>query len=247
MINRILEWFRGQRKSEIIRERKTWDRSQDYELNCAVNFMDIQYYKDYLERDKEIFEGKIKGLNTPCFMSEFFKDDDNLLRQFIDYTTGKICLEIGPSVGPLISSFWWTKRNYIIEPLLDKIVASQKELLGYTIFDQTINYSQPAEKIIIELIGQIDGVVVCRNCLDHSPQWPFILNNIASYAQSGTYLLLWNDLFHLNGTDDGHYDMTQDIDGFKRLLNNVGFKIEREYDILGRDTINYGCVARKKS
>ena len=81
----------------------------------------------------------------------------------------------------------------------------------------------------------------------HSPHWIFILSNIAAYMRPGSYLLIWNDIFHIDGCDEGHYDITEDVDSFKRLIVNLGFQIEREfsYALTQRNTINYGVMARK--
>lgn len=128
-----------------------------------------------------------------------------------------------------------------------KIQSFQKDKFGYSIFDNTVNYSLPAEQFIPDLNDAIDGAVICRNCIDHSPQWIFILNNIVSYMKNNSYLLIWNDLYHIDGCDEGHYDIVKDVDSFKRLLVNLGLNIKHEfsYDLSKRNTINYGCIAKK--
>ena len=73
-----------------------------------------------------------------------------------------------------------------------------------------------------------------------------VLENIARYAAPGCYLLLWTDLYHPGGHDEGHRDITRDPAKFTRKLCELGFTIEYATPKKdGRNTIHYGCRARK--
>jgi hypothetical protein len=81
--------------------------------------------------------------------------------------------------------------------------------------------------------------------LDHTPNWPFVLSNISAYAMSGCHLLCWTDLYHRGSADEGHYDITPDKDSFRRLINQLGFRIIREYSDKMRKEMNLGFIAIK--
>jgi len=222
---------------------KPWSEAQDYELRYTLEWLASPNAPICLAKYHKVYEEKLYALNSPMHMKEFFQDDEVLLGEFIDYTTNKNCLEIGCSCVPLINSFWWAKRNFLIEPLLP-------HLKNYCpdVFEHTVNYGQSAGIKIPELVGQIDGAVVCRNCLDHTPEWAGILSNIREYTQRGAYLLLWNDIYHPFGSDAGHYNITPNVDNWKKGIADLGFRMEREVQSIDhetRKTISYGCVGRK--
>src|SRR5581483_3568069 len=102
----------------------------------------------------------------------------------------------------------------------------------------------PGETFQEALAGRIDGAILCRNMLDHTPRWAFVLGNIAAYAAVGCKLLLWTDLDHLGTADEGHYDITNDSASFKRLVEALGFRVIREHSA-ERAELNWGCFAEK--
>ena len=110
-------------------------------------------------------------------------------------------------------------------------------------------YAHPAEDLISELVGAIDGAIMCRNTLDHCADPMRVLENIAAYAKPGCYLLLWTDLWHLHGHDEGHRNITTDKEGFKKSIRDLGFEILYSFDGVRQDgsTIEYGCRARKRA
>ena len=223
---------------------KTWIKSQEYELEYGKKWMRSEAAKKYLNDCKKIKKTKVYEFNHGY--ANFFTKKPELFAEFLLQTTGRARLEVGTSVCPLVNSFWWTSVNYVIEPLLDVIVPYQRELLGYTVFDETINYSVPGEVLVPELVGKVDGVVVCRNCLDHTPQWQDILRNISQYSVPGAWLLLWNDLHKPQEPDAGHYNITTDVDWWRDNIISLGYSIineytEPEHDVQG--ILNYGCVA----
>lgn len=92
----------------------------------------------------------------------------------------------------------------------------------------------------------IDGAIFCRNMLDHTPNWPFVLSNISTYAQSGCYLLLWTDISHHGVADKGHFEITEDADAFVRLVETLGFQVQYKFSISGHPEKNVGVRAIKK-
>lgn len=175
-------------------------------------------------------------------LKEFFANDDDRWQSFVAHIAGKYVLEIGPCVASQLSTWDVAARRYVIEPLYEQIADYQRQTFGMTAFRSIDAYARSAEELIAELVDKIDGAILIRNCIDHSPQWPFILSNVASYAARGAYLLLWNDLFHAPGYEEGHYDITRDYIGFRRLIENLGFNILLDYQAPSVN-INYGCLA----
>ena len=229
--------------------KKTWNVSQEYEFIAAKSCMDDPHFGEHMAIHKTLLDKKLYELSSTVFLQEFFSGDQKKFSDFVEKVRGKNSLEIGPSCATILGNWWWSKHNYVIEPLFDKIQQYQQEKFGYSIFDGITNYAQGAEHFIPELEGKIDGAVICRNCIDHSPHWAFILSNIVSYMAPGASLLIWNDIHHNDGVDDGHYEITDNIDNYKRLLNNLGLSITHEfsYDLSQRNTINHGCVAIKNA
>jgi hypothetical protein len=99
--------------------------------------------------------------------------------------------------------------------------------------------------LIPELIGQIDGALFVRNCIDHSPSWPFILGNISRYLAPGGQLLIWNDLLHPDSYKDGDYDICDNKEMFRDLIISFGFQIVSEWEFPESVWLNYGCRAIK--
>jgi len=235
--------------STSIRGKKSWKGSQKYEFKAAREFMETPFFSDLMIRNKKLRDEQSNTLDMGLLFSDFFQNDQMKVDNFVGNMTGKNCLEVGPCCSTVLANWWFIKNRYIIEPLLSKIKEYQTARFGYTLFDETINYACPAEILITELIGKIDGAIICRNCIDHTPNWPFVLNNMVSYMAPGATLLIWNDIYHLDGVDEGHYDITDNIENYKSLLSNLGLIIgyEFSYDVNKRRALNYGCIAQKAS
>ncbi len=58
--------------------------------------------------------------------------------------------------------------------------------------------------------------------------------------------MLWNDLFDGEGVDDGHYNITEDPQSFRQLIQALGFDVIREFKDGNRLSVNWGCFAEKK-
>ena len=120
-------------------------------------------------------------------------------------------------------------------------------LFGKTWYTDDIElHPLPGEHLIDELNCQIDGAIICRNVLDHCDKPMKVLENIAAYAKPGCYLLLWTDLWHLRGHDEGHSNITLDRNAFEQHISSLGFEILYSFEDGQRHTINYGCHARKR-
>ncbi len=225
---------------------KTWEISQDYEFGHAVTFMDTSNFRSLA---KSVYDGKMNistGYINDLLLREFFAGEDVLWRKFVTEISDKNCLEIGPAVLSPLAAWDVVKERHVIEPLLDQIEDWQLANLGFSVFEGLQTYRHGAEKFIPELVSKIDGAIYCRNCLDHTPKWAFILGNISQYAAPGCSLLLWLDLDHRGVADEGHYDITTEPEEFKHLLNAFGFDVVREYEDQERFEMNWGCFAIKR-
>jgi hypothetical protein len=223
---------------------KTWEVSQQYEWKATQEFMQTKSFSDLIENYRSNKFNSLVGYRDPSIVKEFFANSVDSYEQFLVNIVGKARLDIGPCISTPLRQ-WGDSDNFVIEPLVEDVIALQKKLFGFSLFDGMKCFNSPAEKTIDSLINRIDGVIYCRNCIDHSPDWPFILVNISKYAAKGCYLMLWNDLNHYGTADDGHYDITTDSTYFKSLIESLGFKIINEYVDDQRSSLNYGCLAIK--
>lgn len=237
---------------------EAFKKAQEYELRCNNHFAETD--KDYQEGSKKLLEQIEKYKNTgeitpfeewPLWTGihhEFFKGSVEEFNYFIEKIKDKTSLEVGSGPCGLLNVLYQLKSRIFIEPLLDGYRKKQLSLLGKTWFSEdVICYSQPAEILIPELIGKIDGMIICRNCIDHTQDWKYIMNNISQYASPGCHFLFWADLYHLNGGDDGHFNVTDDKDYFRRYVKDIGFEIHSEWEMpeAERKCINLGFVAKK--
>lgn len=227
--------------------RLQWADAQKFELKHAIAFMDHPGFHEWVARFDDPKFLASNGFRDKYFVAEFFGGDDFKAQKFFADIKGKTVLDIGPCVFTPTSVWDVAAKRVIIEPLYDEVSQWQIENRGRNLFvniDEA--YSSQAEKLIPELVGKVDGAVLVRNCIDHSPQWPFILTNIARYMAPGAVLLLWNDLMHPPEYLDGHYDITDDPAAFRRLIETMGFDIEYEFRQENSTMLDYGCRAIRK-
>lgn len=228
--------------------------AQAFEFNFGVKWMK----KGELERSYTYWEqAKKEGIYSQTAYeritantSPHFFQDKNEFDDFCRKTDGKKCLEIGSSTEGILVYFpWLTKRN-LIDPLTAKYRKVQLNDWGKTIFTDDIKiHDQVAEVVIPELIGKVDGAIICRNTLDHTDDPWKILENMGAYAAEGCTLLLWTDIWHFNLTDPGHKNIVEDPAVLENKIKDLGFEIMRrlpdtEYH---PDSIHYGCVAVKRT
>jgi hypothetical protein len=225
---------------------RQWIDAQKWELNNAIQFMNSEFFTSVINLINDPNNLISKGYVDPLMLKEFFRDDIDQWNNFVQHIRGKSVLEIGPCVASQLSLWDVASERYVIEPLYNEVVEYQYGKFGKTAFLNLHGFALPGEKLIDVLVQKIDGALLIRNCLDHTPLWPFVLSNICEYMVRGSYLLLWNDLYHAPGYEDGHYDITNDVSMFRRLLKNMGFDIVNEYQYQDSPCINFGCLAIRK-
>jgi hypothetical protein len=179
-------------------------------------------------------------------LREFFDGKPDLWLAFKSEAAGKMGMDIGPCVFSPLPAWDFLSKTIAIEPLGTKIKDWQIANLGSSTFDGMDLRSIGADVYVPEFAGAIDGVIYCRNMLDHTPHWPFVLSNIGAYAAPGCQLLFWTDIDHGGTGDEGHFDINPDSNAVKRLVEQLGFQVLREYEDSLRHESNWGCVATKQ-
>lgn len=180
----------------------------------------------------------------------FFGGDEALFRGFVEHVRDRSCLEIGAGPYGYLSPCYWIKRRVVIDPLVDQYREHQMRSFGRTFWTPEIEtHALPAEQIVPQLCGAIDGAIICQNSLDHGEDPLAVLNAISEYAAPGCFLLFWTDIWHIKGTDIGHRNITRSQEVMPKILSGLGFSIVRT-SITHRKpnahTIEYGCLARKR-
>ena len=226
--------------------KKTWQVSQQYEWNATEEFMQTASFADLMLGYQTGKFDALSGYKDPSIVKEFFANSTERYNHFLEEIAGKARLDVGPCLATPLNQWGGGTESFVIEPLLEKVIKFQKEKFGFSLFDNCIGFNLPAEDTIDHLVNRIDGVIYCRNCIDHSPLWPFILANISKYATKGCYLMIWNDLDHNGSADEGHYDITTETKYFKNLIEALGFEILNEYTDKDRVGVNVGYLAIKR-
>lgn len=223
-------------------------RAQEYELRHSERF----YRGNFENLYAEIEAAKANEERWPgrgeLEVNGFYGGSQQTWRELAAHVEGKTCLEIGPGPCGALVAWWWVKRRIFIDPLIEEYKRISLEHFKRTWYTDDLElYAQPAEDSIPELVGAIDGAIICRNTLDHCADPMRVLENIGAYAKPGCYLLLWTDLWHLHGSGEGHRNITKDKEGFEKSIRELGFEILYSFDGVRQDgsTIEYGCRARK--
>ncbi|MFN7906413.1 MAG: hypothetical protein ACK5P5_14625, partial [Pseudobdellovibrionaceae bacterium] len=195
MLQKIVNFYESKKASILPAVKKTWGVSQAYELKHAIGFMQEPHFGALF---KDHISGKLNvstGYKDTIILNEFFagENQDVEWKKFLEHISGKICVDIGPCVYSPLATWDVAGKRIAIEPLFEPIDRWQKQHLGRSVFENLTCYSTGADEFIPELFNKIDGAIYCRNMLDHTPNWAFVLSNIASYAIPGCKLLLWND------------------------------------------------------
>lgn len=212
-------------------------------MDHAREFMDTDFFR---KLHSDVVSGKRRmseGYKDETLLREFFGDSTEAWQEFVEHIRGKRCLDIGPCVMSPLAAWDVAGQRHVVEPLYPKIHEWQIQNLGASAFEELVCHDQAAEQGIEELYGAVDGAILCRNMLDHTPQWPFVLQQISAYSAVGCRLLLWTDLHHHGTEDIGHYDITSDVDAFRRLVSQFGFRILRDWQDTERADTNWGCFA----
>lgn len=222
------------------RETLSWERTSRERIKRIIS-----------EREQEkYYSGDTQGLTTN--LNQFFLNDEKTWIEFAKSIENKNFLEIGGSYLGASGLWNFIDKRYHIDPLLEKIYNHIDETYDTNWYDDVELYSEPAEEIIQELVGKIDGCIYMRNCLNHTKNPWKILDSISKYATKGCTLLLWGEITHRNGGDVGHSDVCQEPEEIENFLKEKGFKIIRNVvhggpagvvPLWGKD---YGCVAIKE-
>lgn len=197
-------------------------RAQAYEFASARRRMD----EDYVDLLGHVRGAQRQGSLWHSADDQFFVGNEELWGRFVEHVRSRKCLEIGSGPFGYLAPCNWMSDRVIIDPLVDQYREYQIKLAGDTLFTKdVVTYARPAESLVPELVGQVDGCIVCRNALDHCEDPLTVVHNVGLYAGSGAYLLLWTDLWHLTGLDEGHRNITRSIGAFDALLKGLGFEI----------------------
>lgn len=220
--------------------------AQVYELHCNLHWMGLKHY----DRNCKLAEAAIKNREywagpSNIIAKEFFGNDNAKFEEFARSIAGKSCMEIGSGPMPMLSYFWWAGEKHVIDPLIAKYNEEAIRRGHGDLYTGIYIYPECAEKYHTELFYDIKGAIICHNALDHCQRPYDIIDNMSRYAAPGCKLLLWTDLWHLKGHDEGHTNITQSRADFIKKIRDAGFNIVYEFDVKERPSINYGCVAVK--
>lgn len=222
-----------------------WSSAQKYELGNSISYMQHTQFKLALDQANSSEFYTSSGYVDQTLLKEFFSNNLVDWKNFMTHISGKRVMEIGPCLIAEISRWDLASERIAVEPLYNEISEYQNKVFGKNGFPNVSVYSSPAEVLIPELVSTIDGALFVRNCVDHSPNWPFILGNISRYLASGGYLLIWNDLLHPESYKEGHYDICDNKEMFRDLIISFGFQIISEWEFPDSPCLNYGCRAIK--
>lgn len=220
-------------------------KAQEYEISSAYEWMDDNCPRWFGELDEIRAKGRINvKKNDP----EIFGSREDFVKCH-EHIRGKVVMDIGCGpCGGNAGSYYQASKRVLIDPLANDYRNYQVKKFGRSLLDdEAVIYSQPAEKFIPEMEGKVDGMIICRNTLDHCKK-PFkILDNIARYAAPGCYFFVWTDLYHVAGHDDGHSHITKDVASFERyILETMGFsQVVHRYEMPDRNTLNLGLTTIK--
>jgi hypothetical protein len=222
-------------------------RAQKYEIESSEEWLNENFLLVKERLIKSRANGKYLTGPGDAILSEFFNNSITKWEEFALLIQEKTCLEVGPGPCGALCMWWWIKKAIFIDPLIFKYRDIQLRIFNDTFYtDEMKLFEKNAEILIPELVSKIDGAVICRNALDHCENPQAILHNISKYAISGCYLLLWTDLWHKYGHNEGHRNITKNKANFEADIIGLGFEILHSFENKNHYTINYGCLAIKK-
>lgn len=226
---------------------------QEYERKSGLQWLREHYQKvlaDY-ERAKDL------GIFIPPenFYSGY---GDDAFQALLTHVCGKTLLEVG--CGPAGCIPMWSAHvgnRILLDPLLDEYRTEVAHLVGgwRSWFTMDILYhAVQAEWHVSGLHEVVDGMILCRNTLDHCDEPTKVLDNLSEYAAAGCWLLLWTDLYKpgrdhvLKGTngiaaDEGHRNITKSRDDFERELKARGWRIARTFTMRQPPDVDWGGIA----
>lgn len=201
-----------------------------------------KYIKEVLPQK---YEDYVNGNDIPSLQTWLPKKHREA---FLSHLKGKTGLDIGCGSIPALRHSHGLKKVYAIDPLATEYERIQESELGGSFFKWLKAVNSKAEVLQKIFVGSIDGVIICRNAIDHAEDPLMILANISEYAVKGCYFLFWTDIWHLLPTDDGHRNITRSTIAMDALLEGLGFKklhdVDPQHDT--DDFIEYGGVFIKE-
>lgn len=179
---------------------------------------------------------------------QWFQGDTALFDTWVEHVRGRKCLEIGSGPFGHLAPCWWIADRVVVDPLVDQYREYQVRNWGESWFEGVRTISGPAEEIVTDLVGRVDGCIVCRNALDHCEDPLAVLDAVSEYAAPGCFLLLWTDLWHLQGHDEGHHNLTRSVRLMDKLLDGLGFDVLKTGALIRdpQEFIEYGRLAVKR-
>jgi len=219
--------------------------AQRYEIISAHGNMRRTFPKVFAAWEQDRAQG---GL-WQSGQDQWFQGNNDLWATFVAHVRDRTNLEVGSGAFGYLAPCYWMKRRIVIDPLIDKHRVYQIKRFGKTFWTDDIEtHAIAVEMPVKELRGAVDGCIVSRNALDHMEDPLAALEMIAEYAASGCYLLLWTDIWHMDGGDVGHRNITRSQTVMERLLDGLGFSILQNSAQVrnSAECIEYGCLARKR-
>ena len=219
--------------------------AQQYEMLSARGTM----RRNFLEVHAACEGERARGGLWQSADDQWFLGDVELFRTFVEHVRDRTNLEIGAGPFGYLAPCYWMKRRIVIDPLVDKYRAYQIKRFGRTFWTTDIEtHAVPAEQIVEPLRGAVDGCIVSRNALDHMEDPLTAIETIGAYAAPGCYLLLWSDIWHRDGGDVGHRNITRSAGVMDKILDGFGFDMVRTgVNVHASDErIEYGRLARKR-
>lgn len=223
-----------------------WEKAQQFELRHSRRWLKDNFAPLWSQIEDARRSGRYWSGPMDLMRSDFFQGSETDWLEFASFIENRSCLEIGAGPCGALAIWWWVKRRVIIDPLILMYLAISLEMFNRSWYTDEIELiGTPAEQVEPRLLGTIDGAIICRNTLDHCADPGQVLRNIAQYASRGSLLLLWTDLWHTGGRDQGHRNITRDRSSFLTQISELGYHILRDFSDPDRSTVNFGCIAEK--
>ncbi len=219
--------------------------AQTYEMLSARGTMRRDFAQLYADWER----ARAAGSLWQSADDQWFRGNEELWARFIEHVRDRTNLEIGAGPFGYLAPCYWMRRRVVIDPLIDKYRAYQLKRFGKTFWTPDIEtHAVPVEQIVEPLRVAVDGCIVSRNALDHMEDPLAALAAITEYAVPGCYLLLWSDIWHRDGGDIGHRNITKSLSALDALLDGLGFTIVQDGAGVRNsdDHIEYSRVARKR-
>jgi hypothetical protein len=219
--------------------------AQTYEMLSAQGTMQRDFPQVYANWER----ARAAGSLWQSADDQWFLGNADLWKAFVEHVRDRTNLEIGSGPFGYLAPCYWMKRRIVIDPLIDDYRVYQMEHFGKTFWTPEIEtHAVPAEQLVEPLRGAVDGCIVSRNALDHMEDPLAALEAIGAYAASGCYLLLWSDIWHHDGGDVGHRNITKSSGVLDNMLGGLGFDIVQNGARVRNsdECVEYSRLARKR-